>query len=146
MANIWRRILEAMTVLGFGISVWAVPQTDLKWCLGGATTSVLVCVLLYEILLTRKDRELLELERLAGSAVAEKDHDIQLLKEEIEKLADPELMAIYKEDERERLRIQREDIERAKKSEQKAIDAARQSALQSNQLLNEVARKNLGLD
>lgn len=141
MANIWRHALEAMTVLGFAISVWAVPLTEVKWFLGGATSATLTCVLLYEILLTRKDREIFDLYKQAGNALGQRDQEIERLKKEIDKLADPELMSIYKENERERLRIERDQIERDYKAKQEADDAARRSIQRSDELLDDWARQ-----
>lgn len=145
MANIWRRIVEAMTVLGFAISFWAMPQPELKWMLGGASASILMCILLYEILLVRRDRELLDLGRVTGRALAEKDCEIRVLKEEIEKRTDPELMTIYKEDERERLRLEREFNERARISQQEALDDIRKGFVRNSQMVDEWARERLGL-
>ena len=108
MANIRRHTAEAASILGFLIAAWYVPQSELKWFSIGAATTALACILLYEIALTRKERELFALRTNAESALAEKNNKIKELNERIEAMADPELMAIYRDDERERLRIERE--------------------------------------
>lgn len=145
MKNVWPRFVEISSVLGLLISASTVTDPALKWGLGGATISLLVCIPLFEFQMLRQARYHLEATRAAELLNAEKDRQIQSLTERTEKLADPELMSIYKEDERERLRIEREDEERTRKSQHAIVEAARKNTLETDRLLKAIACQELGI-
>jgi len=134
METFWRKFVEVATVLSFISCVWLFPAPEAKWALGGAAAATLVCILLYEVLLTRKDRELFRLHQQATQVISEKDANITTLTAELERASDPELMAIYREDECERLRIRRDCMEQASRDAQR-----------SSEFLDEFTRKQFGM-
>lgn len=134
MEVVWRRFLEVATVLSLVLSVWVLPSLELRWFVIGATTAVLVLLPIYETMITRAERRVFQIRQEASNSVAKLHESIQMKDGEIARLQDPELMAIYREDERERLRIQRESIERTTRH-----------AHESRQMMAEIARKQLDL-
>ncbi len=128
-----RRILGFLTVVGFVITFANVPTGNWKWAVGGATASGIIILVIAERLINREER-----------VSHRKDLRIAELEKRYEELAvynDPELLEVFKEDQRERLRIEREAMELAQQSQQDVVHESRKQFLEQNKLLNDIVRK-----
>lgn len=146
MEILWRRAVEVASVIGFGLTAYHASSDELRWSSAGAFFTALACILIYETMLTRQDRWHLARHDQLRSALADSEQENRQLSQKIETLMDGELLAIYKEDERERLRAKREHLEREQRSQHEAMDAARKNAFEGGQFFDDYARKHFGLD
>jgi cytochrome c-type biogenesis protein CcmH/NrfG len=133
-----RRILELIAILGFGMSLVSIPNSNWKWFFGGAMIVGILLIAAFEFLLVKEEND-------KQAITADKDERIKFLQAKFEELAvlnDPELLAIHREDERERLRIERESKERAEKLMHQATKSQQETLAQLRRSFIEDIRSN----
>jgi len=123
LSAIWSRTLEICTVGSFALGLLFVQNREAKFAFGGAITASLVLVLLYEIRKTKDDQSHTQHTARLMQELRERDSHIKTQIESIACLEDPELARIYREDEEERLRLERESITNIMRSNQTQRDA-----------------------
>jgi len=135
-----RRILEFLTPMSFIVTLISVPNAEWRWFFGGATASGIIVLVVMEWLVVQTEN------------VSQTKHmQIEELQRRFNELAvfnDPAMLAIFSEDQKERLRIEREAMQRVNKSAESAskaqqhyADRLRNQFLERNQVLDDMMRE-----